>query len=152
MSEYLVSYILKSYLFLAISVSVHEICHCLAAGIIRIPIHRVSLGLGIYIEIPLRRTGAGTCLSLSPFLFGGYVEAEKEALFKKKPVAVFLFVLSGSMGNLAVLLFFLIFAETESGIRTLICLYNLTAIAISLFPAGTENDYCILREYFQFEN
>lgn len=91
---------------------IHELCHVLIALVLKLEVKKIQFGLKELNVIDTRK------IAVSPVLLGGYVEVDRFRLIKLSCLKMFLFFESGSVGNLLVMLLFLLFT---SGIYSLIC-------------------------------
>lgn len=85
-------------------IGVHELGHALAAALIGVKVHKFSLGIGpgIRFRVPILNE-----LILSPFLIGGYVTIDEEALAAKSFWGKFFVAINGMVANVLTCIFLL---------------------------------------------
>ena len=129
--------LLEVYAWLAVSVSVHEAGHALAAYMCKVPILEFRIGEELF-AIKIGK------YSISPLVFGGHVIVAESGLKNGKKAAMYF--LAGSFANLLIITLILIFNRYT--LKNTVIGINGILIFLSLFPAFTHNDFSEMRRIF----
>jgi hypothetical protein len=142
MVSIIIIFLLKLYFVYAISIVVHELFHFISSVLLKKPLD------GIYIGTKFMRVNIWK-IHISPFIFYGYVDIEKELLEKMSRKELIIFFLSGALGNL-VLGIILLFFWPDLIFSLIAFMLNIILVLASVLPfVIDDNDTDVLLSYLR---
>ncbi len=124
--------LLELYIWLALSVFIHEGFHFAAAVMFRIKVINCKIGDSLF-AIKIGK------VSISPIAVYGYTDVEKAGLYGAKKSRIILFFLSGTVGNCMLVFVMLLFFPGYQ-LKLYIVGLNLYMIVLSLLPLYKRSD------------